>query len=174
LEKVWAMQEKVSDAPMDTGTETLLNQTVEKVTKDIESLKMNTAVSALMIYANHLHALNPPAGGIPKAAYGTLVKLLMPFAPHMASEIAAAAGYPDGAVEKWPTFDSSKTTGATVTIGVQINGKVRATVELKSDATEEEALVAARANETVAKWLSSGEEKRAVYVTGKIINFVVG
>jgi leucyl-tRNA synthetase len=70
-------------------------------------------------------------------------------------------------------FDASKTQSLTVTIGVQVNGKVRATLELSSSATEEEALSIARSNEVVAKWLSQGEVKRAVYVTGKIINFVV-
>jgi leucyl-tRNA synthetase len=171
LEKVWALQEKVSDVVMDQQTETLLNQTIKKVTEDIESLKMNTAVSALMIYTNHLADLPD----VPKVAYGTLIKLLAPFAPHAASEIAALAGYPDGAVESgWPIFDLSKTTQKVIRVGVQINGKVRASIELSLNATEKEALQSARANEVVAKWLGEGEEKRAVYVPGKVINFVVG
>jgi len=170
LERVWTMQEKVAGVVVNAETEALLHQTIEKVTKDIEALKMNTAVSTLMIFSNHLHGLTE----IPKVAYGTLVKLLAPFAPHMASEIAATAGYPSGAIDSWPAFDPSKIVASTVPVAVQVNGKVRATVELSPTATEEEALTAARANENVAKWLSEGVEKRAVYVAGKIINFVVG
>ena len=170
LERVWGMQEKIAEVAMDAQTETLLHQTIEKVTKDIEALKMNTAVSALMIYSNHLHGLKE----IPKAAYGPFLKLLNPFAPHMAAEIAAAAGYPDGAVDTWPIFDSSKINKKVTLIAVQVNGKVRATVELSPTSTEEEALAAARANATVAKWLGEGKERKAVYVAGKVINFVVG
>jgi leucyl-tRNA synthetase len=169
LERVWSMQEKVSDAAMDGKTETLLHQTIEKVTKDIENLKMNTAVSSLMIFSNHLHELEQ----VPKAAFGTLIKLLNPFAPHMAAEIASIAGYPSGAVDTWPAFDPSKIVATSVIIAVQINGKVRASITLSPNATEEEALTIARANENVMKWLDGTVEKRAVYVAGKIINFVV-
>jgi leucyl-tRNA synthetase len=170
LERVWNMQEKVADVAVSIETETLLHQTIEKVTKDIEALKMNTAVSALMILSNHLVELKE----IPKLAYGPFLKLLNPFAPHMASEIAARAGYPGGALDSWPSFDPSKVVSAIVSVVVQVNGKVRATVELSPGASEEEALQAARSNENVMKWLKAGVEKRAVYVAGKIINFVVG
>lgn len=170
LERVWSMQEKIADIAMDIETETLLHQTIEKVTKDIEALKMNTAVSALMILSNHLQTLKE----IPKAAFGPFIKLLAPFAPHMANEIASGAGYPDGAVNSWPIFDSSKINKKAILMAVQVNGKVRTTIELSPTATEEEALAAARANPVVAKWLGEGQEKKAVYVAGKIINFVVG
>jgi len=171
LEKVWALQEKVTDAAMDAQTETLLHQTIQKVTADIEALKMNTAVSTLMIYTNHLADLRE----VPKAAYGPLIKLLAPFAPHAASEVAALAGYPEGAVESgWPAFDPAKLKQSTAMIAVQINGKVRATIELPVDASEADALSAARSSEVVAKWLSVGNEKRAIYIPGKVINFVVG
>jgi leucyl-tRNA synthetase len=169
LERVWTLGGKVSEIPPSPETETLMHQTIEKVTKDIEALKMNTAVSSLMIYSNRLHDLKE----IPKAAYGTLVKLLAPFAPHMTSEIAALAGYPSGAVDTWPAFDPSKIVATVAQIAVQVNGKVRATVELGANVSEVEALSAARINPNVAKWLSSGVEKKAVYVAGKIINFVV-
>jgi leucyl-tRNA synthetase len=131
---------------------------------------MNTAVSALMIYSNHLQTLTE----IPKAAYGSLIKLIAPFAPHMASEIASLAGYPDGAINSWPAFDPSKIVASTVAVVVQVNGKVRATVELSPTATQDEALAVARANSVVAKWLEGGQERKAVYVAGKVINFVVG
>jgi leucyl-tRNA synthetase len=170
LERVWNLQEKLSDAAPSAETETALHQTIDKVTKDIETLKMNTAISALMIYSNHLHDLKE----IPKAAYGPFLKLLTPFAPHMTSEIAATAGYPDGAIDTWPAFDSSKIVASSVTIAVQINGKVRASIELTPDTSQEDALTTARANPNVAKWLSSVQEKKAVYIPGKIINFVVG
>jgi leucyl-tRNA synthetase len=170
LERVWSLQEKVTDTAMDAQTDMLLHQTIEKVTKDIENLKLNTAVSSLMIYSNHLQGLPK----VPKAAYGIFLQLLAPLAPHITSELAEQVGMAIDELQTWPTFDASKIVATTVQIGVQINGKVRATVELSPEATQEEALAMARANETVAKWLSEGQEKKAVYVPGKIINFVVG
>jgi leucyl-tRNA synthetase len=169
LERVWGMQEKVVDTPMDAATEILLNQTIDKVSKDIEALKLNTAVSSFMILSNHLGEL----GEIPKIAYGTFIKLLAPFAPHITSEIASIAGYPDGALNSWPQFDSSKALISRVTIAVQINGKVRASIEIAANASETEALAAARTNQQVALWLAKGEEVKAIYVPGRIINFVL-
>ncbi len=169
LERVWSMQEKVQDVLMDAATETLLHQTIKKVSEDIEVLKLNTAVSSLMIFSNHLAEFD----AVPKAAYGPFLKLLTPFAPHITSEIASLAGYPTGAIDSWPAFDAAKAVANTATIGVQVNGKVRATIELRAEASEAEALAAARANEKVAEWLAKGEEVKAVYVPGRIINFVI-
>ncbi len=163
LERVWSMQEKVSDAPIDAKTESLLHQTIDKVSKDIEALKLNTAVSSLMIFSNHLLELE----NIPQTAYVPFLKLLAPFAPHMASEITA------GAIDSWPVFDSSKAAISMATIAVQINGKVRATIELAVDMSEQEALTQARANPAIAAWLAKGQESKTVYVPGRIINFVV-
>ena len=169
LERVWSLQDKVADVPIDATTETLLHQTIDKVSKDIETLKLNTAVSSLMILSNSLSDCKE----VPKAAYGTLVKLLAPFAPHITSEIASLAGYPDGAIDSWPAFDPSKVVANKVTISLQVNGKPRATLEISADLPESEALTLARANPNVALWLAKGKELKAVYVPGRVINFVV-
>jgi leucyl-tRNA synthetase len=158
LERVWRLEP--TNGPVGS-LETLLNQTIKKVGEDIASLKMNTAVSAMMILLNELEK-NPT-----KTAYDTFIKLLAPFAPHMANELAERHGID---LSAWPQFDPAKLAAATVTVGVQVNGKLRATVEIAPDAPEEEVLAAARA--AAGKWLA-GPEKRAVYVPGKIISLVV-
>jgi leucyl-tRNA synthetase len=169
LERVWKMFDDVKDVPLSSETEILLNKTIKKVGEDVESLKMNTAISSLMILLNHLAELEVT----PARAYGPLIKMLNIFAPHIAHEIAERAGYPDGAVDTWPTYDESKIMTETATVAVQINGKVRATITIPAEATKEEALALARENAIVAKWLAEGQEQQAVYVPGKIINFVV-
>ena len=170
LERVWDMSGNVGDAPAGAATDRLMHQTIKKVSDDIESLKMNTAVSALMIFSNHLGSLST----IPKLAYGTLIKLLYPFAPHITSEIASKFGYQDGEIAaSWPVYNAATLAAASVTVAVQVNGKVRATVELNPGAQESGALAAARANPAVAKWLAGGKEIKAVYVPGKIVSFVV-
>jgi len=122
---------------------------------------MNTAVSALMILLNGIEA------GASKAAYETFIKLLAPFAPHMASELAEKHSID---LSVWPAYDESKLIAETIKIAVQVNGKVRGTIELPVDAPEEKALAAARI--VAGKWLENGE-KKAVYVPGKIVSFVV-
>jgi leucyl-tRNA synthetase len=169
LEKVWGLADKVSEVQLDAQTETLLHQTTDKVSRDIESLKMNTAVSALMILTNHLSGLS----SVSKNTYKILLQLLAPFAPHLAHELAERAGFLREEWERWPTVDESKLRAATVQIAVQVNGKTRGSVELATSATQEEALAAARHLPAVAKWLASGTEARALYVPGKIISFVV-
>ena len=159
LERVWRLVP--SDSPLATSVDTLLNQTIKKVGDDIESLKMNTAVSSLMILLNGIEA------GAPKVAYETFVKLLAPFAPHMAAELAEQHSID---LSLWPAYDASKLVAETVTIAVQVNGRVRGSIELTTGATETEALAAAR--EVVGKWLTE-PEKKVIYVPGKIVNIVV-
>jgi len=167
LERAWNLQERVADAPLDSQTETLLNQTIKKVGDDIEALKFNTAISALMILVNRLYELER----VPGDAYRTLLQLLAPFAPHLTAELAEMHGIELG---EWPSFDPAKTAAQAARIAVQINGKARAIIELAPDTPEDDALARARADDTVAKWLRTGKEKKAIYVPGRIINFVIG
>jgi len=191
LERVWKLEEKLhretlqergkspaEDFPMSaavaasnipsgsSASETLLHQTIKKVSDDLESLKFNTAVSSLMILLNELESLS----SVPKDAYKTFLQLLAPLAPHMAAELAEAQGV---SLDVWPVVDQSKLASATVSVAVQVNGKLRATLELPADMGEGEALTTARAEANVAKWLALGKEVRAVYVPGKVINFVI-
>jgi leucyl-tRNA synthetase len=161
LERVWKLEP--TDAKADAKLETLLNQTVKKIGDDIETLKMNTAVSALMILLNEME------DGAPREAYAVFLALLAPFAPHMASELAEKHAI---SLMEWPAYDESKLRASTVTIAVQFNGKARGTVELSSSATEAEALSAVKADPLLAKHIS-GEVKRVVYVPGRVINLMV-
>ncbi len=166
LERVWQMQEKVATVAMTDETEVLVHQTIRKVTEDIEALKMNTAVSALMILSNHLHELEKA----PQEAYAALIGLLSPFVPHLAAELSEKHQID---LSHWPQFDAQKAEPKTVVVAVQVNGKVRGSISLSPQASENEALAAARKDPQVAKWLAEGAEKRAVYVKGKVINFVL-
>lgn len=170
LERALALKEKTGDTKLTKETEVLLAQTTVKVSRDIDALKFNTAVSSLMILCNHLGELPQ----IPEVAYVTFIKLLFPFAPHLTSEIASQSGYSDGAIGKeWPVADSSKLIADTVKITVQVNGRMRATIELPAAVSQEDAINAARTDANVKKWIETGKEKKAIYVPGKIINFVL-
>jgi leucyl-tRNA synthetase len=158
LDKVWRLEPKA-----DTPGVLAMDGTVKKVTDDLEALKFNTAISALMIAIKELED-----AGTPKAAHTTFVQLLCPLAPHMASELAQIHGI-DLAI--WPTYNESVLKATQVTIGVQVNGRVRSTISIAADAPETEALSAARI--AVEKWLEGKSEQKVLYVPGKIINFVV-
>ena len=167
LERVWALSDKVADVATDEKTDLLLNQTIDKVTRDIESLKMNTAVSSLMILSNAF----AESEKVPKKSYEIFLQLFAPFAPHIAHELAEKLGFKREGWEAWPVADAAKLVAATAHVAVQINGKVRATIELPVNASEQEALAAARAG--AAKWFAAGKELKAIYVPGKVVNFVL-
>lgn len=170
LERVVALKDAVTESPAARETEEMVHQTIAKVTADIEELNYNTAISQLMILSNHLASLPQ----LPKASYEALLILLSPLAPHVAHELWEALGHAEelGAVA-WPIADERFLHKQTVTLGVQVNGKVRGSVTISPEAREEEALEAARSEPSVAKWLQGGKEKKAVYIPGRIISFVV-
>jgi leucyl-tRNA synthetase len=184
LERIWKLTTSVGepgDEPVaEPKTEvrgsspgsldTLLHQTIKKVGEDIEGLKMNTAVSSLMILLNELESLP----SVSQFAYKTLLLLLQPFAPHMASELwekAELGG--DILAQPWPAYDESKIIASTVRVAIQVNGKVRGSIEVPAGAPEEEVLSMARKEPAIAKWLALGKEEKAVYVAGRIISFAV-
>lgn len=170
LEKIIALASRVADAEADEPTESLMHQSIESVTADIEALKFNTAISQLMIFANKLGEYKE----VPRHAFETLLVLLSPLAPHLTHELWEQTGHADDIrLSSWPVADQTKLSKASVTVGVQVNGKVRGSVTLSAEATQEEALAAARAHEGVSKWLALGREVKAVYVPGRIISFVV-
>ncbi len=164
IDRVWKLE--LTGSPMSAMLETLVNQTIKKVGEDIENLKLNTAVSALMILLNAMEKETP------RTAYVPFLQLLAPFAPHLASELLERLGETNPLQLNWPTYDESKLLDAMQTIAVQVNGKVRGSIELPAGAGEEEALSLARSNPAVAKWLEGKTEKRALFVPGKIVNFV--
>ncbi len=169
LEKVMLLSEKVTKRESETVARAL-HKTIKKVGEDVEAMRFNTAVSQLMIFVNTVIG----AGGLTAKSLKTFLMVLSPFAPHVAEEAYAAVGKGLVMQQEWPEFDPAMATDATVTIGVQVNGKVRGDVVLASDASEAEAREAAVAHPSVAKYVGGQSIKKFVYVPGRIINIVAG
>ncbi|MFA5934853.1 MAG: class I tRNA ligase family protein [Candidatus Paceibacterota bacterium] len=171
LEKVWKLQNKVADKFIDDeDTIILLNKTIKKVGEDIESFNANTAISSMMIFANVLEGKE----GISKNTYLAFIKILSPFAPHFCEEVWSAFGGKKMIVlESWPKYDEGKLKSSKSKIVVQVNGKVRATIEVESDAGQNIIEKNIASNEEVQKWLIGKDIKKIIFIKNKIINFVV-
>jgi leucyl-tRNA synthetase len=158
------------------ATRRLLHQTTRKVTRDIEALRFNTAISAMMELLNHLVELPDP---LPREAVRTLVLLVSPFAPHVAEELWQKGGHDRAgsgtlAREAWPTWDETLCEEDTVEIAVQVNGRVRGRAVLSRTASAEEARAAALAAAGIAPHVAGRTVKKLVYRPGEIVNLVVG
>lgn len=147
--------------------------TIKRVTDDTEGLRFNTAISAMMEFVNGALKWDEPR---PRGPLRTLALLLAPYAPHLAEEAWASLGGKDTlAYESWPVIDDpSLLVADTVTVGVQVGGKMRGTVDLAPGAEEEAAVAAARAVPAVERAIGDGDIKKVVYVPGRIVNFIVG
>ena len=173
----------------------ILHKTIKKVTEDIENMRFNTAISALMICLNEweacvpslLYKEIPPAGGgvrsssSPSPLQGegwgeVFIKLLFPFAPHLAQEIWTEVLHHEGYLDTqpWPEYDENFIKDEIITIAVQINGKVRGQIEITSDTSEEIAINTALQNKHIKKWIADKDIVKKIYVHGKIVNLVVG
>ena len=166
--------ERVADLPgmvsgeEDAKIEAAFHKTIKKVSSDIEEMKFNTAIAAMMELLNAVF----DHGSLTREQLMTYVTLLCPFAPHLCEEIwESVGGKGFCSMMKWPEFDEAKTVDATVEIAVQVNGKVRGKVELAADADRETALAAAKA--TVAASIDGKTIVKEIVVPGKIINIVV-
>ena len=161
---------------IDESTRRLLHQTAKRVTRDIEALRFNTAISGMMELLNHLSDLPDP---LPREAVRTLILLVAPFAPHVAEELWQTGGHD---VERtgtlahraWPTWDEALCQEDTVEIAVQVNGRVRGRVVLSHAASAEAARTAALSADGVASHVAGRPIRKFVYVPGKIVNVVVG
>jgi leucyl-tRNA synthetase len=161
----------LTDAAMDEETAKLVHRTVKKVTEDIEALRLNTAISAMMILTNHLNGLD----AAPKEAVEKLVLCLSPFAPHLAEELWEVLGHePSIANAEWPAWDEALCIDDVVEIAVQVNGKVRGRVSLARDADEAAARDAALADENVQKFIEDKSVRKVIYKPGRILNVIVG
>jgi leucyl-tRNA synthetase len=175
LERVWKLAGCVADPsstpiPLSLDTDVLLNKTIKKVSDDISAIRHNTAVSALMILSNELEK----ADAIPRSAYETFLKLLAPFAPHMAEELWHALGN-DGSIHtsSWPVADESKLASEEATIAVQVNGKVRATFKASKTATKAELEKIALDMSEVRKWVGENAPEKVIVVPGRMVSIVV-
>ncbi len=175
LDRAWAVATgpRTDDpAAYDEATARLVHKTIKKVTQDIESLRLNTPISAMMILVKHLGSLE----AVPSGAVRTLALLLSPFAPHLAEEIwHGPLGHSESlAYEPWPEFDPALVKDERVEIGVQVNGKLRGTVTIAADADEQTARQAAMGEERVRAHVEGKTVKKFIYVKGKIVSFIVG
>ena len=171
IDRVFNLMEIVTD---DEGyskeLESSMHKTVKKVSEDIENLKYNTAIAAMMTLLNNIYA----KGSITKGELKTFITMLNPFAPHITEEMWEMSGF-EGMLNKttWPTYDEAKCADDTIEIVVQINGKVRAKLNIKADAAQDEVLALAKADEKVATAISGMTVIKEIYVKGKLVNLVV-
>lgn len=165
-----SLNEKLSsDRESVNETEKLLHQTIQKVTDDYEKLSFNTAISQMMIFKNHLHK----APAYRKSTVQTIVQLLAPLAPHLAEELWERLGMEASVHEApWPEYDATKLVETTMTLPVQVTGKVRGELTVAKETPKDEVLAAAKQLERVAANLEGKTIVKAIYVPGKIINFV--
>lgn len=166
LNKVWRLAEKVDDSAPSESLDRVAQQTIKKVTEDVEGFRFNTAVSQLMIFANAL----AETVAVPRTTFQTLLALLQPFAPHLSSELLEQLGV-DPLKVHWPEFDQSKLIADSVDFIVQVAGKRRGSVTLSLDATQNEVLQAALDIEAVNKQLS-GPPSKIIFIPGRLINLV--
>ncbi|MEO1301608.1 MAG: leucine--tRNA ligase [Myxococcota bacterium] len=171
LDRVWAHAtgSLVEEEPKDE-LKRLMHQTIKKVTEDIESLRFNTAISAMMQFNNALSRLD----ACPRIAIETLVTLLHPFAPHIAEELWERLGHePSIQNKRWPNFDEAWVIEPELEIPVQINGKKRGVVHVPPGSDEPTVLAKAQADAAIAKYWDGKEIARVIWVQDRILTLVV-
>ena len=171
LDKVWALSDKLTEGDSyRTELESAFHRTIKKVTEDIEGLKMNTAIAALMSLLNDIQGF----GGINEAEFKTYLILLNPFAPHMTEELWQQAGF-EGMLNEaeWPKYDEAKCADSTVEIAVQVNGKIKARINVAADISAPDAIAAAKADGAVTAAIEGKSIIKELYVPKKLVNIVV-
>ena len=170
LDKVWNLAESCSDALEYTkDNEAAIHKTIKKVADDIESMKFNTAIAAMMTLVGDFQK-----NGCSKGDMKTLVTLLSPFAPHVAEELWELLGGTGFVCQQpWPAYDESKMATDTVQLAVQVNGKVRANIVVPADADNDAIIAAAQADPKVQKFTDGMELVRTVVVMGRLVNLIV-
>ncbi|MBR5514974.1 MAG: leucine--tRNA ligase [Clostridia bacterium] len=150
--------------------ESSIHKTIKKVTEDIDSMKFNTAIAAMMSLVNEMYN----KGNISSCELKTLITLLNPFAPHLTEEIWSEF---DGegllSLAKWPEYDEAKTIDNTIEIAIQVNGKLRGTMMIAKDEAKDNVIAGAKADEKVAAFIDGKTVVKEIYVPGKLVNIVV-
>ena len=174
LDRCWNLMDKVTDEPEISAVNTaIVHKTIKKVTSDIDELKMNTAIAALMAMVNDFYAK-----GLSKGDLEALLKMLSPFAPHMVEEMwelmGFAAKYGKMCMQMdWPVFDESKTIDATAEMAVQVNGKLKGTVIVPTDSDEQTVVAAAMELEKVKKSTEGMSVVKTILVKNKLVNLII-
>jgi len=172
LQKVWRLGMEVprTKAKPDKETLKIMHQTLKKVTHDIDEFKFNTAVSQMMIFVNHLQSLEK----LPQQALEMLLICLHPFAPHLTEELWSKLKKSKMIMDqKWPKFDARLAKEDLINLPVQVNGKLRATIQVPAEIGQEEALAKAKQDPQIQKYLEGVQIVKEIFVPGKILNIVV-
>ena len=170
LDRVWNLAEnKISGDGISKANEAEVYRTIKKVGEDIEQMKFNTAIAALMSLVNRFYESKPSRGDIK-----VLLQLLSPFAPHIAEELWEQQGF-DGfaSTEKWPEYEESKTIDAVRVIAVQVSGKLKTTVEVPVDSDDEALVKAACDDEKIRRLMQGMDIKRTIVVKNKLVNLIL-
>ena len=171
IDRIWNLQEILKDGDAySEKLESAFHKTVKKVSEDIETLKYNTAIAALMTLLNNIY----DAGEINRAELKTLLILVNPFAPHVTEEMWSTLGYGEMLAKdaSWPAYDPEKCVDSTIEIAVQVNGKLRGKLVVAADISAEDAIAAAKTDEKVQSFLTDKNVVKEIYVPGKLVNIV--
>jgi leucyl-tRNA synthetase len=171
IDRIWALQDKMTDS--DSYSDALrskMHKTIKKVSEDIEAMKFNTAIAAMMTLLNDIY----DAGSITKKEFRDLLILLYPFAPHISEELYQVIGC-EGVLseQEWVTYDEALCVDNMIEIVVQINGKVKAKLEIPADAEKDDVLAQAAADAKIKEATAGKTIIKQIYVPKKLVNFVV-
>jgi leucyl-tRNA synthetase len=178
LDRVWrlyieedgSLSPLLVDATPTLEESRLLHRTIRKITEDLDALKFNTAIAQLMVFVNEVMKLDRR----PRALLEPFVLLISPLAPHLGEELWSRLGHKQSlAYHPWPVYDEALTIDETVTVAVQVNGKLRATLELARGTDQSAAQQAALADERVHKHVDGAQVRKVIYVPDKLLNLVV-
>ena len=170
LDRIWNLADQVQPGEAySKDNEALLHKTIKKVSDDIESMKFNTAIAALMTLTNQFYDK-----GVNQAEFRTLLQLLSPFAPHIAEELWEKFGFEGMAcTSAWPVYDESKTVASEVTIAVQVGGKLKATVTVPMNSDQEAVLEVVKAEPKIAKLMEGKNLVKVIHVPNKLMNLIL-
>ena len=170
LDRIWNLADQLTPAKeYGKDNEALIHKTIKKVSDDIESMKFNTAIAALMTLTNQFYDK-----GVNQAEFKTLLQLLAPFAPHMADELWEQQGFEGMATtSQWPVYDESKTVASEVTIAVQVGGKLKTTVTVPTGSDQEAVLAVVTADAKIAKLMEGKEIVKVIHVPDKLVNLIL-
>ncbi len=170
LDRVAGMADIVKGEGVTPKLESAFHKTIKKVTNDIEELKFNTAIAAMMTLANDIY----DNGSLTKDELKTFVKLLCPFAPHLCEELwENLGGNSFCSLAEWPAYDEAKTIDSTVEIAIQVNGKLRGTIMIDANAQKDDALALVKEDEKIKPFIEGKTIIKEIFVPKKLVNIVV-
>ncbi len=170
LERVADLGEMAKGKGVTAALETPFHKTIKKVTEDIEEMKFNTAIASMMALINEIAEV----GTLTVDELETFLSILNPFAPHLTEEMWESLGHDTLlSLEAWPAYDEAKTVDSTIQIAIQVNGKLRGTIQVPADLDKDSIIAQAKANEKVATFVDGKTVVKEIYVPGKLVNIVV-